>query len=447
MLRSEDAACSSNPKYGGKDPYYLTLKIHHGVIMDDITPGHQRYVGGEISAFDYVDKSKVNIGDLGRFCEEMGYGGVKRFYRFDSFKKFREITMETDLLLAIDRHKKREVHIWLVAEKTANRSVGDGGVSVGDGGVVVGDGGVPVGDGDRSVPVGDGDRSVLEDEGDQSVDEDFCASRDTDSGFDDILFEEYVEAEECVEGPKQKENQHEVDDEMSTDSSSSNDSDEQTGKNEETESNVFNKRHINNPKTCEWKKLAESGLQDGAFDMEAEAEAEELTQGDEFPPASLFSASQPQSQPQSQMSATTSRGARKGTKEAASSMVLLYLFYLSSFVYNVATETKVPARGKALIPTDLSIAIPPGTYARVGKVTQPLYLPILYDHLYNLVIPKDKTFNGKEIKKKNATFGRVNFTLLLWERHEKTNAVNPENGVILVLSSVVEMVEKGFIDV
>ncbi|PIA55706.1 hypothetical protein AQUCO_00700189v1 [Aquilegia coerulea] len=31
-----------------------------------------------------------------------------------------------------------------------------------------------------------------------------------------------------------------------------------------------------------------------------------------------------------------------------------------------ATETKVPARGKALIPTDLSIAIPEGTYARVA---------------------------------------------------------------------------------
>ncbi|CAA0813331.1 Deoxyuridine 5-triphosphate nucleotidohydrolase [Striga hermonthica] len=31
-----------------------------------------------------------------------------------------------------------------------------------------------------------------------------------------------------------------------------------------------------------------------------------------------------------------------------------------------ATETKVPARGKALIPTDLSIAVPQGTYARVA---------------------------------------------------------------------------------
>ncbi|KAA8537640.1 hypothetical protein F0562_027248 [Nyssa sinensis] len=31
-----------------------------------------------------------------------------------------------------------------------------------------------------------------------------------------------------------------------------------------------------------------------------------------------------------------------------------------------ATETKVPARGKALIPTDLSIATPVGTYARIA---------------------------------------------------------------------------------
>ncbi|KAL0914510.1 hypothetical protein M5K25_014859 [Dendrobium thyrsiflorum] len=31
-----------------------------------------------------------------------------------------------------------------------------------------------------------------------------------------------------------------------------------------------------------------------------------------------------------------------------------------------AAEVKVPARGKALIPTDLSIAIPEDTYARIG---------------------------------------------------------------------------------
>ncbi|KAE8100220.1 hypothetical protein FH972_018144 [Carpinus fangiana] len=31
-----------------------------------------------------------------------------------------------------------------------------------------------------------------------------------------------------------------------------------------------------------------------------------------------------------------------------------------------ATETKVPARGKALVPTDLSIAIPKGTYAHIA---------------------------------------------------------------------------------
>lgn len=36
-----------------------------------------------------------------------------------------------------------------------------------------------------------------------------------------------------------------------------------------------------------------------------------------------------------------------------------------------ATEMKVPARGKALVPTDLSIAVPEGTYARIG-----IFLPL-----------------------------------------------------------------------
>lgn len=36
------------------------------------------------------------------------------------------------------------------------------------------------------------------------------------------------------------------------------------------------------------------------------------------------------------------------------------------FLVCSATETRVPARGKALIPTDLSIVIPEGTYARIG---------------------------------------------------------------------------------
>ncbi|GKE29336.1 deoxyuridine 5'-triphosphate nucleotidohydrolase [Tanacetum coccineum] len=31
-----------------------------------------------------------------------------------------------------------------------------------------------------------------------------------------------------------------------------------------------------------------------------------------------------------------------------------------------AVEAKVPARGKALVATDLSIAVPQGTYARIG---------------------------------------------------------------------------------
>jgi dUTPase len=38
----------------------------------------------------------------------------------------------------------------------------------------------------------------------------------------------------------------------------------------------------------------------------------------------------------------------------------------SSLDYFSAVEAVVPARGKALIPTDLSISIPEGTYARIG---------------------------------------------------------------------------------
>jgi len=35
--------------------------------------------------------------------------------------------------------------------------------------------------------------------------------------------------------------------------------------------------------------------------------------------------------------------------------------------FDSVVETKVPARGKALIATDISIAIPEGTYGRVGN--------------------------------------------------------------------------------
>ncbi|KAK2978472.1 hypothetical protein RJ640_003226 [Escallonia rubra] len=37
-----------------------------------------------------------------------------------------------------------------------------------------------------------------------------------------------------------------------------------------------------------------------------------------------------------------------------------------------ATDTRVPAKGKALVPTNLSIAVPQGTYARVDPATKKL---------------------------------------------------------------------------
>lgn len=36
-------------------------------------------------------------------------------------------------------------------------------------------------------------------------------------------------------------------------------------------------------------------------------------------------------------------------------------------IFYSAVETKVPAKGKALVPTDLTIAVPQGTYARIGN--------------------------------------------------------------------------------
>ncbi|CAI9297893.1 unnamed protein product [Lactuca saligna] len=38
----------------------------------------------------------------------------------------------------------------------------------------------------------------------------------------------------------------------------------------------------------------------------------------------------------------------------------------AGYDFSSAIDTKVPARGKALVPTDLSIAVPEGTYARIA---------------------------------------------------------------------------------
>jgi len=49
----------------------------------------------------------------------------------------------------------------------------------------------------------------------------------------------------------------------------------------------------------------------------------------------------------------------------------LWVKLFMGFFYDLcsATETKVPARAKALVPTNLSIAIPEGTYALVGNLS------------------------------------------------------------------------------
>ena len=47
--------------------------------------------------------------------------------------------------------------------------------------------------------------------------------------------------------------------------------------------------------------------------------------------------------------------------------IRLICHFSDSCVWSSASEMKVPARGKALVPTDLSIAVPEGTYARIGR--------------------------------------------------------------------------------
>ena len=50
------------------------------------------------------------------------------------------------------------------------------------------------------------------------------------------------------------------------------------------------------------------------------------------------------------------------------------------------SAAKLPARGKAIIPTDLSIAIPEGTYARIGK-SQPSYFNVIHARFaYGLIL-------------------------------------------------------------
>ncbi|KAF3333743.1 deoxyuridine 5'-triphosphate nucleotidohydrolase [Carex littledalei] len=55
-------------------------------------------------------------------------------------------------------------------------------------------------------------------------------------------------------------------------------------------------------------------------------------------------------------------------KKLSSNAVLPSLASALSAGYDLssAAEAVVPARGKALVPTDLSISIPEGTYARIG---------------------------------------------------------------------------------
>lgn len=58
-------------------------------------------------------------------------------------------------------------------------------------------------------------------------------------------------------------------------------------------------------------------------------------------------------------------------------------FVMCMFLMNYSAEdTMVPARGKALVKTDLSIAIPQFTYARIGMIQQHFYCYIRFSCLF-----------------------------------------------------------------
>ena len=60
---------------------------------------------------------------------------------------------------------------------------------------------------------------------------------------------------------------------------------------------------------------------------------------------------------------------------------------LAGFDLSSAYDIVVPARGKAIVKTDLAIAIPPNTYARIGKILQLEKQSMLcfFDYLYTRI--------------------------------------------------------------
>lgn len=53
--------------------------------------------------------------------------------------------------------------------------------------------------------------------------------------------------------------------------------------------------------------------------------------------------------------------------------VIVAIIYYIGFDLSAAYDSTVPARGKALIKTDLAIAIPENTYGRVGRLWLPIH--------------------------------------------------------------------------
>ncbi|KAK6159895.1 hypothetical protein DH2020_003276 [Rehmannia glutinosa] len=115
MLRRAHLVDVSNQGFGDKK-WLFTIKLRHGGSLVEEN-GKENYIGGRVSAFDFVDKRRMSMEYLGKLCAQLGYLGEKKYYRIDDFKKFREVTMMTELLLCVPA-KGEESHIYLVGEQT-----------------------------------------------------------------------------------------------------------------------------------------------------------------------------------------------------------------------------------------------------------------------------------------------------------------------------------------
>ncbi|KAK4425692.1 hypothetical protein Salat_1763200 [Sesamum alatum] len=102
-----------NPNYDEHE-FVVTFKIHHGETL--VHMPEAQYVGGTLSAFDYFDLSCLSISYIDGLVQQLGYNGVKKYYRLER-GKWRSVLYQTDLMQLSDGYvtKNRELVLYLDA--------------------------------------------------------------------------------------------------------------------------------------------------------------------------------------------------------------------------------------------------------------------------------------------------------------------------------------------